>query len=167
MKTRTIILLATLTVIAGITLYILTRHPVRNDYTTTPSDPPQFLKLAQLESNQGRDMSFRYPADETPPVSPYVFSSGMSRDQVLDLIRESMSRMSRWVVISEDRSAGRFEVVATTGLVRFKDDVVLELRQQENRFQLHMRSKSRKGKSDFGVNVKRIKEFFTLLDYNK
>ena len=55
------------------------------------------------------------------------------------------------------------EVVATTRLMHFKDDVAVEVRPEGTGSSVHMRSKSRVGKGDLGANAKRIRMFLSEL----
>jgi uncharacterized protein (DUF1499 family) len=54
------------------------------------------------------------------------------------------------------------QAVAVTRLLRFRDDVVVEVREDATGRAsiVAMRSKSRLGTSDFGANAGRIREFF-------
>ncbi|MBI2385383.1 MAG: DUF1499 domain-containing protein [Elusimicrobia bacterium] len=140
--------------------------PRINDITTTPDDPPSFRRAALLPENRGRDMTYpsanisrqrkAYPdlkplGRVDPPESAYEAALAAAR------------RMPRWNVIAADAAARVIEAVATTGLLRFKDDVVIEVRPNGSGSAVHMRSKSRAGKSDFGTNAKRIRAFFEEL----
>ncbi len=48
----------------------------------------------------------------------------------------------------------------------FKDDVALEIEPQGGGSALHIRSASRVGRSDFGVNERRVRRFFEALEGN-
>ncbi len=52
-----------------------------------------------------------------------------------------------------------FEAVAETPLLRFRDDVLVVIREQGNQYRIDVRSASRVGKSDLGANYQRIKRF--------
>ena len=71
--------------------------------------------------------------------------------------------MPRWEIFAQDPSAGRLEAVATTALFRWRDDVVIEVRAAPDGCAVHMRSKSRAGRGDFGANAKRIRAYLALL----
>ena len=62
-------------------------------------------------------------------------------------------------IISVDTSNGRIEAVDTSFWFGFKDDLVLRIKDQVNGVRVDVRSKSRVGQSDLGVNAARIKEF--------
>ena len=76
----------------------------------------------------------------------------------------ALAKEEGWQVIARDPAAGQFEAVATTRILRFKDDVVVRVRGDETSAEVDMRSKSRVGKGDFGANAKRIGTFLSKLD---
>lgn len=140
--------------------------PLINDVTTTPLEPPAFVAAAQLSANKGRDMGYpkgnaevqrlAYPdlaplALAEPPEACYGKALGAAR------------AMPRWEVVGADAAGRRIEAVATTGLMRFKDDVVVEVRPAPEGCAVHMRSKSRAGRGDLGANARRIRRFLGLL----
>jgi uncharacterized protein (DUF1499 family) len=71
--------------------------------------------------------------------------------------------MPRWTVVYEDAATRVLEAVAITGLMRFRDDIVIVVRPAAGGSAVHMRSKSRLGKSDLGANAERIRAFATEL----
>jgi len=64
-----------------------------------------------------------------------------------------------WEIVTEDPARGRLEAVATTTIMRFKDDVVVRLTAEDDAVRVDVRSKSRTGRSDLGANYKRIRAF--------
>jgi uncharacterized protein (DUF1499 family) len=58
---------------------------------------------------------------------------------------------------------GRLEGVDTTLLYGFKDDMVVRIQESPQGTRVDVRSKSRVGRSDLGVNAKRIRTFLTKL----
>ncbi len=65
-----------------------------------------------------------------------------------------------WEIIEEDIPARKIQCVATTPILQFQDDVVIQVRKEESDSVVEMRSKSRVGRSDFGVNAERIRKLF-------
>jgi len=79
---------------------------------------------------------------------------------------EALARDRGWDVVSVDARAGIVEATATTLFFRFKDDVVVRVRPDSARSGgsiVDMRSISRVGGSDVGVNAARIRKFFVDL----
>ena len=72
----------------------------------------------------------------------------------------SLARSRGWAMAKVDRNAGIVEATATSRFFRFKDDVVVRARKApEGGTRVDMRSISRVGGSDVGVNAKRIRSF--------
>lgn len=70
-----------------------------------------------------------------------------------------------WRIAARDDAGLRVQAVSITPLLRFRDDVVVEVRPAPGGqgSLVAMRSKSRLGRVDFGKNAGRIREFFADL----
>ena len=142
-------------------------YPRINDITTDPANPPQFVFALTLPANQGRDMV--YPGTEFaalqrsayPDLGPLVV--GLSPDDAFTRVEAAARKMPTWEVSRVDPASHRLEAVATSGIFRFQDDIVVEVRRRDSGSVIQMRSKSRDGKGDLGANAKRIQEFFGQL----
>ncbi|MEQ1918353.1 MAG: DUF1499 domain-containing protein [Elusimicrobiota bacterium] len=136
--------------------------PMINDITTTPDDPPSFRRVTLLPENRGRDMSYSInnisrQRKAYPDLKPIVRAE--PPEVAYEAVLAAVRRMPRWNIIAVDAAARMVEAVATTGLMRFKDDVVIEVRAKGAGSAVHMRSKSRSGKGDLGANAARIRAF--------
>lgn len=136
--------------------------PMINDITTTPDDPPSFRRATLLPENRGRDMSYSInnisrQRKAYPDLKPILRADPPESAYLAALA--AVGRMPRWSVVAADATARVIEAVATTGLLRFKDDIVIEVRPKGTGSAVHMRSKSRSGKGDFGANAARIRAF--------
>ena len=79
---------------------------------------------------------------------------------------EALAKARGWQIARFDRQAGILEATATTFFFRFKDDVVVRIRPDPTRpggSIVDMRSVSRVGQSDIGVNAQRIRSFLADL----
>jgi uncharacterized protein (DUF1499 family) len=78
---------------------------------------------------------------------------------------ERLAKVRGWEVAVADPIQGRLEATATTRFFGFKDDVVLRVKPTENGSGsvVDMRSVSRVGVSDLGVNAKRVRAFLADL----
>lgn len=140
--------------------------PMINDITTTPDDPPSFRRVALLPENRGRDMAYSInnisrQRKAYPDLKPIVRAD--PPESAYEAVLAAVRRMPRWNIIGVDAAARVIEAVATTGLMRFKDDVVIEVRPKGTGSAVHMRSKSRAGKGDLGANAARIRAFIEEL----
>lgn len=136
-----------------------------NDITTSLEDPPQFVQLAKDHPEN----DYKYPTsfmDEHQmlygDLQPLSIDGDV--DKAFEQVKRVASLMSSWKIVSIDAENYRIEAVATTKWLRFKDDVVIEIRASIGGSEVHMRSKSRVGRSDLGANAKRIRQFFKKLE---
>ncbi|WP_172592332.1 DUF1499 domain-containing protein [Nitrosomonas supralitoralis] len=68
-----------------------------------------------------------------------------------------------WEVLAVSAANGRIEATDTTAIMGFKDDVVIRIRAEGKKSRVDMRSASRVGKGDWGVNAARIRLFLSEL----
>lgn len=135
--------------------------PRINDITTSFDQPPRYVAIAR--ENPRRDYS--YPAAFRDKQSGYYTSLRALRlalppAQAFERIRRLAERRKGWRVVEADAARLAVEAVAVTPLLRFRDDVVIEARPAAGGgTEVHMRSKSRLGRHDFGANAKRIQAF--------
>lgn len=137
-----------------------------NDITTTPDDPPSFRRAALLPENRGRDMT--YPLSNIGPQrKAYPDLKPLGRDDAPESAYEAAlaaaKRMPRWTIVAADAAARVIEAAASTAVLRFKDDVVIEVRPNGSGSAVHVRSKSRLGRGDFGANADRIRAYLKEL----
>jgi uncharacterized protein (DUF1499 family) len=96
-----------------------------------------------------------------PQIVP--LSLAMTPQKTFEYVYNAAQKQVRWEITSVDSKKLKLEIVATTFFFRFKDDVVIEIRPVGSESKVHMRSKSRLGKDDFGANADRISRFFDFL----
>jgi uncharacterized protein (DUF1499 family) len=134
--------------------------PPINDITTDPSDPPQFTALAQEGPNTGRDMS--YPGEEFasqqragyPDLAPITVNTPV--DQTFAAVRSAVESFG-WQIVAADATTGMIEATDTSRTFHFVDDIVIRIRADGAGSRVDMRSKSREGRGDLGVNAARIR----------
>ena len=68
-----------------------------------------------------------------------------------------------WDVVARAPAEGRLEAVATSAWFGFNDDIVVRIKPDGSGSRVDIRSKSRVGESDLGVNARRIREFIVRL----
>jgi uncharacterized protein (DUF1499 family) len=132
--------------------------PAINDITTNLADPPAF---PNDPAGLGRDMS--YPPDFAPQVQqayPDLMTIRVSSDPARALsLAEETARSLGWEVVAADPAAGTLVANDTSRVFRFVDDVVVRVRPGDGGSLVDVRSKSRDGRGDMGVNAKRIRAF--------
>jgi hypothetical protein len=146
--------------------------PAIHDVSTNLDNLPQFsaLKLREDYLEKVPDMDrpeLKAMAPEQRWKSIHSEAYGDLRTVRLamspeDAIRRAagLARERGWDIAREDMAAGALEATDTTFFFRFKDDVVVRARPAPGGGSLvDMRSISRVGGSDVGVNAKRVRAF--------
>jgi uncharacterized protein (DUF1499 family) len=141
--------------------------PRINDISTDLEDPPVFVSAATLEANHSRDMT--YPgssfAEQQQKAYPDLASLVLEEPPAVafDHVHTALLAMPRMEIVAENREEGHIEAVQTSALFHFADDVVVRIRPFEGGSRIDVRSKSRNGKGDLGVNAARIRDLFARL----
>lgn len=99
-----------------------------------------------------------------PPEAPDFplaaeWQGGGSVDEILDQVEAALTSLPRSQVV--DRRANYLRAEATSRIFRFVDDVEVLVAPGEER--LVVRSASRMGRSDLGVNLNRVRELHETL----
>ena len=69
----------------------------------------------------------------------------------------------KWALATADEKEGRIEATATTFWFRFKEDVVIRIRDENGMTRVDARSLSRVDGGDGGSNARRLRKFFEIL----
>ena len=141
--------------------------PPIHDITTNPIDPPEFHEVVKRRIYAANDLAFG-DADHTAEdmealhaeYYPYLETKvvTMSPVEAIDRSRAVLEEMGL-EVINVSESLGVVEATDTTFWFGFKDDVVVRVRSEADRSIIDVRSVSRVGQSDLGVNAERIEGF--------
>jgi uncharacterized protein (DUF1499 family) len=83
----------------------------------------------------------------------------MAFNEALDVA----ASMPGWTIVASDIGAGRIEASQQSRWFRFTDDVVIRIVGDEDGSRIDMRSTSRQGHSDYGVNAARLRAYMSLL----
>jgi len=142
--------------------------PPIHDITTDIDNPPAFSavlparaaeragsvdhftpQLAQLQKAAYPDLA---PLTTTlPPARAFA--------EALEVAKS----MPGWTIVAADANAGRIEASEQTRWFRFTDDVVIRVVGDGAGSRIDMRSTSRQGRSDYGVNAARIRAYMGAL----
>ena len=140
--------------------------PPIHDITTDTEDPPAFVAVLPLREGAPNPAAYdptiaeqqRAAYDLAPLIVEHPYA------EVFPMAIEALRREGLELVASVPEE-GRIEATATTRWFGFKDDVVLRLRDAHGvATVVDMRSKSRVGQSDVGVNAARIERVLSRLD---
>jgi uncharacterized protein (DUF1499 family) len=135
-RARNLVILA---LAAGLAALALTRWPLINDVETGRT--PEYPDLQVREYAQGEQA-------------------------VLKAAQKAVESLPRFTFVAAGHGPGGAEIqaVAATRVLKFQDDLTVRIRRQGGRTKVSVRSKSRKGKWDFGQNARNIREFQAALD---
>ena len=166
--------------VAYLGMHIVTAKsvPAIHDVTTDLADPPAFARLP-LRADNLENIPDNGRAD-LAALDPESRWNALHREGYGDLRgarlalapaealarAEALVRRRGWDVAGVDRRGGTIEATDTTLFFRFKDDVVIRVRPDPMRAGgsiVDLRSISRVGGSDVGVNAKRIRAFLADL----
>ena len=143
--------------------------PFIHDISTDTVEPPAFVAVVAAREAEGanphdyagepvaRQQECGYPdltslLVEADPPTAY--------DRALE-VAESME----WEIVAADRALGRIEATDTSTWYGFKDDIVIRVlaADSDTESRVDMRSLSRVGRSDVGVNAARIRAYLGAL----
>lgn len=138
-----------------------------HDISTDTDTPPAFVDVLPLRrwalnppgyrGQRAAALQRRLYGD----VQPLVVAGPLG--PVHAAVRDLM-HAAGWHVVGDAEADGRLEAVAITPWLRFRDDVVVRLTPQpDGRIRVDMRSASRVGRNDFGVNARRVRTFLAQL----
>ena len=151
-------------------LLILTgpKVPPINDITTDFDNPPEFANAQQLNANHGRDMKYdkaKYADRQVQGYGPLPpLKMPEPPDDAFKAVQHAASQMPTWTITVTDPATHTIEGYSTSNLFHFNDDFIIQVRPGEGSGSLlEMRSKSRDGIGDLGVNHKRIMNFFAVV----
>lgn len=141
--------------------------PPIHDITTDMENPPEFMAMVRLRADAPNPPE--YEGGETseaqregyPHIQPLELSADVQ--EVMDLAVMLVTQR-KWDLVAINRLDGRIEATEKLPWFGFKDDVVLRFTETDGGTRVDMRSKSRIGRGDVGVNADRIEEFLSDLE---
>jgi hypothetical protein len=143
--------------------------PAIHDITTDLANPPQFEALPLRADNlagvgtvenwrriHGQAYGDLRPVTIPKPV-PVVTANAVR-----------LAEQAGWNIAKSDPARGHMEATASVSYIRFHDDVVIRIVPvgDGNQSRVDMRSVSRVGVGDLGVNARRIRSFLAALAAN-
>jgi hypothetical protein len=148
------------------------RLPWIYDITTDPIDPPLYDALAPLRARDANPVAYAglYAAEQQRAAYPDIGPLGTNATPQ-NAYRAALTVMSKhkdsfvapyWRVIAAreplpGRRDGRIEAIAYSSFLGFRDDVILRVRAEPDGTRIDVRSSSRFGTFDFGINAARIR----------
>lgn len=143
--------------------------PQIHDISTDTENPPAFVALKTVRENAPNGLEYgaseAWPAEKLAATTQQAYpnvKSMMTELSVEEAVARAQATLSSMglEIVDADPTTGRVEATATTFWFGFKDDVVVRVASQTDGTKIDVRSMSRVGQSDLGVNAARILTFF-------
>lgn len=140
--------------------------PAIHDITTDTANPPQFVAITPAVRGPDTNPTSYDPAIAPlqtaafPDLKPLVLPAAPADAFAKAL---AVAKAQGWVIVDSNSVEGRIEGTATVDWWGFKDDVVIRLTPEGTGTKVDVRSKSRVGKGDLGVNAERIADYLKAL----
>jgi uncharacterized protein (DUF1499 family) len=99
---------------------------------------------------------------EYPDLQPRRYD--LPRRRVWEAALAAARSRRGWRIIESDEGAGEIRAVADVLLTPFKDDVSVSVAEEDGRTVVNVRSRSRVGRADLGVNARRVRAYLRALD---
>jgi uncharacterized protein (DUF1499 family) len=142
------------------------RVPSIHDITTDPEDPPVFVAVVPRRAGARNPVEYAGPAVAAQQRAAYPdlvsLDVAASPERTFAAV-EATARGLGWEIVTAVPAEGRLEATATTSWFGFKDDVVVRVRARGTGSRVDVRSLSRIGVGDLGVNAARVRAFLTRL----
>ena len=143
----------------------LSAPPIHNISTDT-DDPPQFIEIVALRGAESNPLHFDaetiapLQAESYPWVVPLTMQA--APEAAFAKARATLQELGLEIV-AEHPQQGLIEAIATTFWFGFKDDVAVRVRPHPQGALIDVRSVSRVGMGDSGLNAERIGEILRRL----
>ena len=143
------------------------RGMVPNDITTDLDNPPAYVAvLARRRADKSQNNGEYKPAKAEqqrrnyPDIAPVWLDLPPARafDRALAAAKEL-----GWTIVATDPAAGRIEASEKSRWFGFVDDIVVRVTTNGSGSRIDVRSSSRLGTGDFGVNVRRVRRYLAAL----
>ena len=141
--------------------------PRLTDIATSPDEPLAFnvlLSQRPADANPIKNpdaAAIEQQIDAYPDLGPMVLER--AAPEVFSLVQEAVERRGWTIVSSEtpgESGIGRIEATDRSLIMGFTDDVVVQVKGDDTRAQIDVRSVSRYGMHDLGANAARIRGLF-------
>lgn len=135
-------------------------YPPINDVTTDTQDPPAFWNVPRPELYPGGEVA-EMQREGYPDLGPLVLD--MEPPRAFELAVATARDMD-WRIVSRSPAERTLEAVDATWLFGFEDNVAVRVRDVGDGARVDVRSQSRLGRVDRGVNARRIRAYLEALE---
>ena len=142
--------------------------PPIHDITTDTADPPVIIAaLPARQAEHAAPAAYGGPATAAqqraayPDIAPVILPVASAK--AFDLALATARGMPRWNITATDPAAGRIEASEASFWFGFVDDIVIRVAADGAGSRIDVRSLSRQGKGDLGVNAARVRAYIAAL----
>lgn len=143
--------------------------PPIHDITTDTANPPAFVDVLPLRKDAANPADYAKDggaktAAMQEKAYPDIKTLDMAvpADQAFDKAL-GVAKSMGWDIVAQSKPEGRIEATDTTFWFGFKDDIVIRIQSADSGSRVDIRSESRIGLSDVGVNAKRVRAFLAAM----
>ncbi|MDZ7680147.1 MAG: DUF1499 domain-containing protein [Fodinibius sp.] len=145
------------------------QYPPIHDITTDIDNPPTFQAIVPLRADAPNDTTYgdqekaQTQREAYPDLQTLYLDVGY--DQAFDRALSAAEQMPWEEIVTADKQSGRIEAYDKLPWFGFVDDVVIRVdtAASDGRTAIDVRSVSRIGRGDIGVNAHRIREYLNAV----
>ncbi len=156
-----------ITVNNGVVINKARHAPPIHDISTDTDNPPEFVAVLPLRQQDAQTPpAYSGPAAAAAQKAAYPDLHPLVIAQPVDAVfaaAQAVVADKGWALVDANQTDGRIEATAETPWMHFRDDVVIRIRPEANGTRVDVRSKSRVGRGDLGVNAARVRDFLNAL----
>lgn len=144
-------------------------YPSMHDITTDAANPPSFeFAAAMRAAEHGAGVAYPSEAAAMQQKSYHGIDAAMldmppaqAFDRALAVVKDK-----GWTIVQSEPQAGVIDAYDKSFWFGFTDDVAIRVTAADNGSRVDIRSGSRQGRGDFGVNAARVRGFLAALKGN-
>ncbi len=142
------------------------KFPPIHDITTDVADPPQLVAVVPArQAEQGNTVAYNPKDGEQqkqayPDIAPVELT--VPPQAAFERALETAKKLG-WTIVASEPAAGHIEASQSSRWFGFTDDVAIRVTAKDGGSRVDVRSVSRQGRSDFGVNARRVREYTAAL----
>ncbi len=141
--------------------------PVIHDISTDTDNPPEFQMVKAARDKEQSNSTDFDPKTVAPQKAAFPdlvpVKTNLSQQDAFQRALDTAQAMPGWTVVGSDPGAGHIEASQSTKWMGFTDDVVIRVAPDGDGAVIDVRSESRHGGGDLGVNAKRIRSYLDAL----
>src|ERR1700704_5525349 len=142
--------------------------PPIHDITTDTDNPPEFRAVLPARAAEHAG-GVKYDDPQVPQLQKVAYpdlaalKAALPVAKAFDDALHVAKSMPGWTIIASDADTGHIEATQQSRWFRFTDDIVIRVSSDVAGSRIAVRSTSRQGLSDYGVNAARIRTYIGAL----